>query len=99
MKTLDEFELVKDFLKAQGGDPDLVALVAIDNKQWIDVTILAREWRTGKDEEIAKAAEIEANLSEDELALRDKQAREEALLENDRVLFHSSGHRPEKKHV
>ena len=99
MKTLDEFELVKDFLKAQGGDPDLVALVAIDNKQWIDVTILAREWRTGKDEEIAKAAEIEANLSEDELALRDKQAREEALLENDRVLFHSSGHRPEKSNV
>ena len=96
MKTLEEFELVKAFLESQGSKPNPVAMVALDDVAWRDVKYLANAWKTSRDEEIAKAAETEANLSEDELALRDKQAREEALLENDRVLFHSSGHRPER---
>ena len=98
MKTLEEYNLIRDFLGGQNLQPT-VAMVCVKDSEWADLKFLAREWKTARGEERAKAEEAEANLSEDELALRDKQAREEALLENDRVLFHSCGSRPEKKHV
>jgi len=98
MKTLEDFDLIREFLGAQGIKPTM-AMVCAGGPEWQDLVFLAREWKNAQDEAVKQQAEELANLSEDELALRDKQAREEALLENDRVLFHSSGHRPEKSNV
>jgi hypothetical protein len=98
MKTLEEFQLIKEFLGGQGLKPT-VAMISVSQAEWQDLVYLARCWRTERDEKIRQHEEELANLSEEELALRDKQAREEALLENDRILFHSAGYDPEKKNV
>lgn len=95
MKTLEEFELVKEFLGGQGIQPTM-AMVCASAPEWQDLVFLAKEWKSQVEEEIKRQEEELAGLSEEELALRDKEAREKALLENERVLFHSSGYRPEK---
>ena len=95
MKTLEEFDLIREFLGAQGIKPT-AAMVCANAPEWQDLVYLAKSWKSAVDEEIARQEEELANLSEDELRLRDKQAREEALLENDRILYHSAGYRPEK---
>jgi hypothetical protein len=98
MKTLEEFQLIKEFLGGQGIKPTM-AMVCAAAPEWQDLVYLARSWKAERDLEIQRQEEELANLSEEELMLRDKQAREEALLENDRILYHSAGYKPEKPNV
>lgn len=95
MKTLEEFDMIREFLGAQGIRPT-AAMVCVDDAKWSDLKFLARSWKDAIEDAARQQEEELAGLSEEELELRAKQAREEALLENDRLLFHSSGYRPEK---
>ncbi len=95
MKTLEHYHLVRDFLGSQGLQPT-VAMLAAPAPEWADLVFLAREWKTARDEaEEARQAELEG-LSEEELGQRERDATEEAQREEQRILFHSSGFRPEK---
>ena len=98
MKTLEEFDLIRDFLGAQGIKPTM-AMVCANAPEWQDLVYLAKSWKNAQDEAVKQQEEELANLSEDELALRDKQAREEKLLEHDRVKFRSCGYDPERNNV
>lgn len=95
MKTLEEFQLIKEFLGGQGIKPTM-AMVCTAGSEWQDLVYLAKSWKTQREEEIAaREAELEG-LSEEELALIDKKAEDERRLEKERLLYHSSGYRPEK---
>ena len=95
MKTLEEFELVRDFLGGQGLKPT-VAMVCASTSEWQDLVYLAKSWRTQQEEEAARLAEELEGLSEEELAMRERAAEEERQREAQKILFHSSGYRPEK---
>lgn len=95
MKTLEEFLLIKEFLGGQGIKPTM-AMVCATNEGWADLKYLAREWRDAREAEIARQQEEMEGLSEEELAFLDKKAEEERRLEQERLLYHSSGYRPEK---
>ena len=90
MKTLEEFDLIREFLGAQGIKPT-VAMICADSREWQDLVMLARDWRNSRDEAAKQQEEELANLSEDELALRDKEARERELVANDEIVYHSCG--------
>jgi len=95
MKTLEEYNLIRDFLGGQGLQPT-VAMVCVEDSKWSDLKFLAREWRTEQDAaEEARQAELDG-LTEEELAQREREAAEEAQRQEDEVLFHSCGHRPER---
>jgi arsenate reductase-like glutaredoxin family protein len=94
MKTLEEFELVKEFLGGQGIQPT-AAMICASGPEWQDLVVLAREWRNARDEEIRRKEEELAGLSEEELAQRDREALEAARKADEKLLYHSAGYRPE----
>jgi hypothetical protein len=95
MKRLDDFRLVREFLGSEGIQPT-VAMVGLDDSSWGDLVILASEWRDKLDAAAALKQKELDGLSEDEIAMRERAAEEERRLEDKRILFHSSGYRPEK---
>ena len=95
MKKLDDFRLVKDFISSQGIE-FTIACVAVDEKAWDDLVFLAREWKREIDEIVAEKEAKLAAMTPDEIEQMETEAEEEAKLEKERVLFHSSGHRPER---
>jgi hypothetical protein len=95
VKTLEEFQLIKEFLGGQGIKPTM-AMVCAAGPEWQDLVYLAKSWKSAREEEIARKEEELASLSEEELALRDREARDAARLEEERLLYHSAGYRPEK---
>lgn len=96
MKTLEEFNLIREFLIFQGIKPT-VAMVGLEATAWADIVLIAMEWKRDQDvaEEVRKA-ELDG-LSEEELAQRERDVAEEAKRAEDAVLFHSCGHRPERR--
>jgi hypothetical protein len=95
MKKLADFRLVREFLSAQGVEPT-IAMVAVRDPEWLDLVILANEWKREIEE---AAAEQEAKLAamtpeEKDQALAE--AEEEMRAEREKILFHSCGHRPER---
>jgi hypothetical protein len=95
VKTLEEFELVRDFLGGQGLKPT-TAMICVSSPEWQDLVYLAKSWRTQQEEEVERMRAELDGLSEEELAMRERAAEDERRRENERVLFHSSGYRPEK---
>ena len=95
MKTLDEFELVKGFLIGQGMKPT-VAMVGMSSTAWIDLVIIAREWKSKLDaEEADEKARLEAMTDEEKDREKEK-AEQAAELEKQKALFHSCGSKPER---
>lgn len=95
MKTLDDFNRIKEFLGGQGitFSP---AVVCVSDPEWRDLAFLAREWKTEQDAaEEARQAELDS-MTDEERSQREREAQEEAQREEDDVLFHSCGHRPER---
>ena len=96
MKTLEEYHAIREFLGAQGLQPT-VAMLAAPEPEWKDLVYLAESWQTEMEAEAqAREAELEG-LSEEELALHEKMAEEKRRLEQEELLYHSSGHRPGRK--
>jgi arsenate reductase-like glutaredoxin family protein len=90
MKKLDDFRLVRNFLSAQGIEPT-IAMVAVRDPEWLDLVILAQQWR----QEIEEAAE-EEKAKLDAMTPEEKdqalaEAEEEARMEREKVMFHSCG--------
>jgi arsenate reductase-like glutaredoxin family protein len=95
VKKLDDFRLVREFLSSQGIEPT-IAMVAVRDPEWLDLVILAQEWRR-EIEEIAEAKEAKiAAMTPEEKDQMEAEAAEEARLEQERILFHSCGHKPER---
>ena len=95
MKKITVFRLVREFLSAQRIEPT-IAMVAVRDPEWLDLVILAQEWKRELDE---AAEEQEAKLKamtpqEKDQALAE--AEEEARMEREKVLFHSCGRRVER---
>lgn len=92
MKTLHDFRLVNRFLDAHGVE-STVAVVAVPDAAWSDLVLLAQEWQSEVDHEIAQQeAEIEG-LSPEEIAAHEARAEQERKQEYEAILFHSSGAR------
>lgn len=95
MKTLEEFNRIKEFLGGQGitFSP---AVVCVSEPEWKDLAYLAREWKLEQDAaEEERRAELDA-MTDEEREQRERDAAEEAQRERDELLFHSCGHRPER---
>ena len=95
MKTLEEFDLIKEFLGGSGIKPTMV-MVCAAAPEWQDLVYLAKSWKSAREEEIQRKEEELAGLSEEELAMRDKEAIDQARLEEEALLYHSCGTRPER---
>lgn len=93
MKSLEDFTLIREFLISQGIHPT-VAMVAMEDKAWQDLAILAGEWKAAEEER----AEDRAYLDPAELEMRDKLEAEERRLEKELLMFHSCGHHPRRDH-
>ena len=91
MKKIDDFLLIREFLQAQGIQPT-VGMVGLDQDSWSDLVILATEWRALNEE----AAET---ISPEELEMRRKHQEQQDRLEQERLLYHSSGHHPRRSDV
>ena len=94
MKTLEDYNLVKDFLSSQG-DFSAVGVVSVSESAWNDLIYLAKTWKQELDEKAREEEKRLEGLSEDELRMMDKKAKEEAEKETAKILFHSCGSEPE----
>jgi len=93
MKTLADFERVREFLESQGIKPT-IAMAGLDSGPWTDLVLLSREWQEKLEEEAERVKAEMEGLSEEEIGQRERDAAEEARLENERILYHSSGYEP-----
>ena len=89
MKTLSDFNHIKDFLASQGIQPTL-GMLCVSSSEWADLVGLAAEWHCDREVELA---EFEA-LSEDEQKQRLRDSETRRVQEQESLLFHSSGHVP-----
>ena len=95
MKKLDDFSLVRQFLSAQGIEPT-IAMVAVRDPEWIDLVMLAEEWKAEADEAEAERKAKEAAMTPEEKDQALAEMEEEARMEREKVLFHSCGRRVER---
>ncbi len=94
MKTLEDFELVKDFLLSQG-EFSPVAVVSVPESAWTDLVYLSKSWKREIDEkESERQAKLEG-LSEEELGQMDREAEKAERKAYMKALHHSCGTRPE----
>ena len=94
MKTLEDYNLVKDFLLSQG-EFSPVAVVSVSESAWTDLTYLAKSWKRELDEaEAERQAKIEG-LSEEELGQMDREAEKARQKELRKTMFLSCGTDPE----
>jgi len=94
MKTLEDYNLIRDFLGSQGITPT-AAMLCVQEQEWADLIYLAKSWKRELDERIAKDADEIKGLSEDELRQMDKATEEARIKQQNAVLFHSCGTEPE----
>ena len=93
MKTLEEFDLIKEFLGGSGIKPTM-AMVCAAAPEWQDLVYLAKSWKNAQEEEIQRKEEEVAGLTEEELAMRDKEALEAARKAEEEVMYYSAGYEP-----
>ncbi len=94
MKTLEDYNLIRDFVNNQGIEPTMAMLCAKDS-EWNDLLYLAKSWKRELDEaEAERQAKLEG-LSDEELGMLDKEHEEAQHKEYLNTLYHSSGHEPE----
>ena len=95
MKTLKDFQLVKLFLSSNGIEPT-INMVTVRDPEWNDLVLLAREWEAEAEAAIAEEkAKLEA-MTDQEKEEMEARAAADAKLEREKILYHSSGHRPER---
>ena len=98
MKTLESYNLIKDFLASQGISPT-TAMLCVSDSEWADLVLLAQEWRTDMDALMEKErAETDA-MSDEELRQRDMAAKEAARLEEEELMYASCGHEPNEDDI
>jgi hypothetical protein len=94
MKTLEEYNLIKEFISAQGIQPT-AAMLCVAEKEWNDLVYLAKAWeRELESEEALEKQRLQA-LSEEELGMIERANKKQAQREAEKVLFHSCGSDPE----
>ena len=92
MKKLTDFRLVREFLGAQGIE-FTVACVAVRDPEWIDLVMLAQEWRAEIEAVEAEKKAKEAAMTPEEKDQMEAERLEEERLEKEKILFHSCGRR------
>ncbi len=90
MKKYMDILLVSRFLVEHGIAPS-IQLFALSQDAWSDLVSVANEW-----EETQQKVE-DPDAPEEELAKTAERERQEAELEQERLLYHSSGFRPKDK--
>lgn len=90
MKKLDDFRLVRQFLSAQGIEPT-IAMVAVRDPEWIDLVVLAEQWKQELDESAAEQEAKLAAMTPEEKDQELAEMEEEARFEREQVLYHSCG--------
>ncbi len=94
MKTLEDYNLVKDFLMSQG-EFSPVAVVSVPEQAWSDLVYLAKTWKRELDEQAKEDRKQLQGLSEEELGAMDRASEEARRREAEKALFHSCGSDPE----
>ena len=90
MKTLEDYNLVKDFLLSQG-EFSPVAVVSVPESAWTDLVYLAKSCKRDQDEKEAERQAKLEGLSEEELGQMDREAEKAAKRDRIKALHHSCG--------